>query len=335
MARVLYTVQDIVDQVRAQLDEANADSVDTQQDILASVNRAQDYAFDILATRYPEPILTYGFMPLLSNVAEYDIADDVFEDRILKIEVQVPSVSPQQAVVGENNIGSTYREIQRISYRDISNYESASRTNVPYYYAIYGRKIRFVPTPTGTYGVRIWSLRNPEKLVLPQGRVTVVNPASNYVIVDDTGPDLSTEADKLQCYCNVIDGQTGEIKGTLQIQSMQNNRITFRSVPTRDIVLGRPITGNLSTVDIALDDYLSTVDGICVPYYGQPTANFMIQYAVSEITRKLGGQADSEESILQKFEKQVERTWTGREIQLRVKKRSQNWGVPQRRWYFE
>ena len=328
MARILYTVQNIVDEIRAQLDEQNVDSVSTESDILPTINRAQDFAFDILATKYPEPILAYKFLPLVGNQAEYDIDNDVFEDRIQKIEMQIPSGSQQ---------GFTAREVQRISYRDVSNYESASRTNVPYYYAIYGRKIRFVPTPTGTYGCRVWFLRNPEELVLPQGRITApVDPtSSNYLIVDDVGSSLVTETDQLGSYVNVVDGQNGEIKCSLQIQSITGDRIGFRSVPTRTEVLGRTITGDLSTTTIALDDYLAPIAGTCVPYFGRPVSNFIIQYAVAEITRKLGGDAATEEQVLEKFSKQVERVWTGRETTLRVKKRSQNWGVPTRRWYYE
>lgn len=326
MARILYTVQNLVDEVRAQLDEQNQDSVSTTADIIPALNRAQDYAFDIYARKYPEPILAYATLPLISHQAEYDIPEDVFEDRVSKIEMRVPAGSGAAA---------TSREVQRVSYRDLTNYESTSVTNVPYYYAVIGRKIRFVPTPSGTYDARLWYLRNPEKLVLPQGRITILNTVSNYVIVDSAGDSLTTESDQLGSYVNLVDGQTGVIKGTLQIQILSDNKLTFRTVPTRSTVLNRTVTGDLSSLSAAQDDYISPIEGICVPYYGRPTGNFLIQFAVSEISRKLGGAADLEEKILDKFEKQVERTWVGRETTLRIKKRSQNWGVPTRRWYYE
>src|ERR1043166_4493882 len=162
MSRLLYTVSNLVSEVRQQLDELNSDSVDTTLDILPSLNRAQDYAFDVLARRYKEPILAPADLTLVGGQAEYDIPENVFEDRILKIEAAIPSG------VGARR---TYREIDRIGYNDLTDYESASQTNVPYYYCIYGRTIRFVPTPTGTYSTRYWYLREPEKLVLPQGRI--------------------------------------------------------------------------------------------------------------------------------------------------------------------
>ena len=320
MPRLLYTVDDLVTNVRSQLDESNPDSVDTDEDILPSLNRGLDYAVDIYVRRYPEPFLQKTTLDLVSNQADYDMPENVFEDRIEKVEI---------------SINGTQREVQLVSYRDITNYESTPTANVPYYYTIFSRKIRFVPTPSGTYDARIWYIQLPEKLVLPQGRITSINTANNYVLVDSAGSSLTTEADQLGSYINVVDGQTGQIKGSLQIQIIDDNRITFRTSPQRTTVLNRTISTSLSSVGgIGLDDYLSPIDGTCVPYYSRPTVNFLIEYAVAEITRKLGGEAGMHEKVLEKFEKQVERTWAGREQSWRVKKRSQSWGVPTKRWYF-
>ena len=327
MPQLLYTTENMADEIRAGIDEDNPDSVNTERDILPAMNRAQDYAFNIYARKYPEPILTYDTLALSGQVAEYDIPEQVFEDRIMKIEINVPV---QQGVSGR----STKREVQRISYRDISNYESTSLTNVPYYYTIVGRTIRFVPTPTGTFNARLWYLRNPEKLVLPQGRITIVNQANNYVIVDSIGSNLSTESDDLQSYINIVDGQTGVVKQTLQITSINGDRLVFRTVPSRTSVLNRAIDGAVSS-KVSADDYVCAVDGICVPYYGRPTSNFIIQYAMAEITTKLGGDRAVMEQVLSKFEQQVERDWVGRERQMRVQKRSRSWGVPTRRFHWE
>lgn len=325
MTKLLYTVDNLVSEVRSMLDETNVDSISTSDDILPSLNRAQDYAFDIYARTYPEPILGYSTLTLTGGTQEYSIPDTAFEDRVLKVEM----------LIGSNNGGTSSREVQRVSYRDLTNYESASQSNIPYYYAVVGRKIRFVPTPTGTYNARLWYLRNPEKLVLPQGRVTIVNTVGNYVIVDSAGSDLVTESDQLGSYVNVIDGQTGEVKTTLQIANINENKITFRSVPQRSSVLKRTVNGSFASTDISQDDYLSNIQGICVPYYGSPTTNFLIAYAVAELNRKLGDDNAREEEILKKFEQQVERTWVGREKQMRVQKRNQNFGVPTKRWYYE
>lgn len=316
MPRLLYTVDDLVSQVRSQLDEENIDSVSTDNDILPALNRAQDFAADIYAKHYPEPFLAYTTLTLSGGVAEYDMPEDLFEDRVEKVEI---------------SINQTYREVKRLSYRDITIYESSTHTDIPVYYVLYGRKIRFLSTPSGTYNARMWYVRNPEKLVLQQGRITVVNSASNYVTVDSAGSALTTEADQLGSYVNFVDGQTGEIKGSAQIQRLSDNRITVRTSPTRSTVLNRTIS-SLSDLSIGLDDYLCSIDGTCVPYFSRPTSNFLIQYAVSEITRKLGGAGGPEEEILNKFEQQVQRSWAGREQSLRIKKDNNIWSI-QRRWW--
>lgn len=330
MSNLLYTVQNLIDEVRSLIDEQNQDSVDDTADLLPALNRAQDYAFDVYSRKYVEPILAKEVLVLESGVQEYDIPENVFEDRIVKMEITVPS-----STIGASR--ATQREVQYISFRDISNYESTSVTNVPYYYTIVGRKIRFAPMPSGTYNARMWYLQNPEKLVLPQGRITIVNQNSNYVIVDQVGSLISTASDSLGNYVNIVDGQSGLIRCSLQIQSIDGGKISFRTTPLRSSVLNRTIASGLtdSTVALEQDDYISPIDGTCVPYYGRPTSNFLIQFTVAEITRKLGGDAAMQEQVVDKFEKQVERTWVGREIRSRVQKRNQIWGVPTRRWYFE
>lgn len=325
MSSILYTVQNIVDEIRDLLDEQNIDSVSTEKSILPSINRGQDFAFDILSRKYPEPILKHAPFALNGTDQEYDMPEDAFEDRVQKIEIQI---SPG------NNGKSTYRPVERISYRDISDYETISVTNVPSYYCIIGRKIRFVSPPSGTYSARIWYLRNIEPLCLPQGRITVANTTSNYVILDSTGDSLTTQADQLGSYVNIVDGQTGVIKGTMQIQILNENKVTFRSTPTRNSVLNREVSGSLADLNISLDDYLSPIRGTCVPYYSKPVVNFLIQYAVAEIGRSRGGAADADTKVLENFEKQVERTWVGREMSLRVKKKSRYWGQQMNRWFF-
>jgi len=329
MPRVLYTVQNLLDEVRSQIDETNVDSV-TDEEILAALNRGQDYAFDVYARRYPEPILLPTTLTLTSGTQEYDIPEDVFEDRVLKLEIQVPA-----------GPSSTFIEVQQVSYRDMSLYESGSNTNVPLYFCLFSRKIRFSAATTGTYNARIWSLRAPEKLVKPQGRVTLINEAQNYLIVDAVGDSLTTESDQLGSYVNFVDGQSGEIKASRQIQTIgSDSKLTFRSTPTRSTVLNREIGGSIDPDPdeepfVEQDDYLAPIDGTCVPFYGRPTSNFLIEFAVAEIVRKLGGDAATENTVLEKFEKQIERTYAGRQQTLRIAKRSRVWGFPFKRYYWE
>lgn len=330
MPRPNYTVDDLIDNVRSQIDEQNIDAVDDVADILPALNRAQDFAFNILSRQYEEPLLRTAVVDIVGGQRDYTIPEDAFEDRLEKIEI---------------SFGGDRYEVKRISYRDISDYETSTRVNIPQYYAIIGRKFRLLPTPTGTYDARIWYLAQPEKLVKPQGRVTKVDAVNNALILDSIGDDITTETDELNSYINVIDGHTGVVKGSFQVKITDGQKLTIKTTPTRTSVLGKTILTSLedlpdpqaidagvSTLSVDPDDYISTIHGTCIPYFPQPTTNFLIQYAVAELQRKLGGDAGLEERVLEKFEKQVERSWVGREQTLRVQKRSKNWDRYRRRW---
>lgn len=318
MARKLYTVEEIATSVRARLDEMNRDSIDTERDILPALNRALEYAVDIYARHYPDPYIASTILPLINGVQDYDMPENVFEDRVVKVDLK-----------GTTNY---YQDIVRVSYRDLANFETDGNTATPFYYATLGRKLHVVPTPSGTYSLRIWYIQNPEQLVLPQGRVTVVNTTSNYVVVDSPGNQLTTESDQLESYVNIINSKTGEIRATFQIASIDDGRVTFRTTPSRGEVLGRPITSTLTDLTASKDDYICICTGICVPYLSSPTSNFLIQFAVAELARQLGVNGQEEEQVLQKFEDQVKKTWSGREPTTRIAKRSQAFGTNIRKW---
>lgn len=314
------TVDDLVNQVRSQLDEENTYTI-TDSDILEALNRSQDYAMDVLARQWPEPLLTYTSVTLSNGQAEYDIPENTFEDRLLKIEI---TVSNQQY------------ELKRIDYRKVSYYESGQNTAIPYYYTIIGRKYRLLPAPTGEYPLRIWYMREPESLVKSQGRITHINTsgAAHYVRLDAIGSNLSTLTTDNTAFVNFIDAETGEVKGSAQIQNIDTDsaqlKVTFKSTPDKPAVYGKTISGELPS-DLEVNDYVTLVTGTCVPQVKKPFVNFAIQYAVAELKRKLGDPADMEHRILEKFEQQVERTWVKREHKHRVTKRNKNWVRVRRR----
>lgn len=316
------TTNQLIDSVRSLIDERNQEAVNDVRDIIPALNRALSYGADILARKYEEPLLAYYNLTIVGGVQEYDIPEDSFEDRVLKIEF---------------NLNGVYTEVKRILYRDITYYESPARTAVPLYYVIIGRKIRFVSAPNGTFNARIWYIRSPDPLNVSQGRITLVNTTSNYVLVDSAGSDLSTETDNLNSYVNLVDAQTGSVKASMQIQNINGNKLTFKSVPTRSSVQNKTILNTMVTADSSLqvsaDDYVCLIGGSCVPPNFAQLQNFIVQHASAEMLRKLGADKGQEEQILQRFERQVERTWVGQEHTLRVSKRNRIWNLPYRRWF--
>lgn len=333
MASQIISTEDLIAEVRSLLDEDNVESVDDDLDILPALNRAQNYASNILARHYDAPLIAKRDVVTVPGQEQYQIPEDALEERIEKLEVKI------------NNL---FYPMIRISYRDISLYDAQDTTSVPYYYTVIGNYYQILPSSTGTYPLRIWYTVDPLKLVKPQGRINVVNESSTnpYVIVDSVGSDLTTEADNLNSYLNVIDAQSGKRKASFQIKTITSEKIEFKISPARSSVLNVPIDNSTVSTDllsnvgsdrpdvsIEPDDFVCVVKGGCVPFFKKPFTNFLIQYAVAEIRRKLGGPVDDEQQVLEKLEQQVERSWVGREQDLRVTKSNNHWSLPIRRYY--
>lgn len=323
MARKLYTVNELALAVRSRIDEMNRDTIDDERDILPALNRALEYAVDIYARQYPDPYISSTQIPLVAGDSDYDLPEDAYEDRVVKIDLLYGDLY--------------YNDLTRVSYRDLSPYETTTSQSEPYYYAITGRTITVVPKPMGNSSLRIWYVKNPEQLVLPQGRITLVPSSGNYLVVDAVGSGISTESDQLSNYINIVNARTGEIRATLQIASIDDTRINLRAVPSSPAtVMGRDVTNlndnSLSTLGVKKDDYVCLATGTCVPYLASPTSNFLIQFSVAELSRQLGINSVEEEQVLDKFEKQVKTTWAGREPTARVKKRSVAYGTAGRPW---
>jgi hypothetical protein len=301
---------ELIESVRQLLDEENNASVDDKKDIIPALNRALRKAASILSKHYEAPLLTRKTV----SASELSVPEDAFQDRVEKLE------SVQR---------DTFYPIKRISYRDASTYESSSTAiETPTAYSIIARELQLYPNNNTPYPVRIWYMKKPDPIVLEQGTVTAIG--SNYLAFDNLGSEISTSADDLESFVNLVDGQTGVIKATMQILSIEENRIYFRSTPTREKVFNRQLVGVLPAT-IELEDYLCSAAGSCIPILQDPLSDYMLRYAVADIQGSLGGDIQLTESVKRDMEQEVERSWAGRETELRVKKVSANWDRP-RRW---
>lgn len=157
----------------------------------------------------------------------------------------------------------------------------------------------------------------------------------NYVVVTDVEDptQVSNGIDSLASFVNLIDNRSGLIKATLQVQSVDNSKLTFKSIPSRSSVQGRTVVGQLPA-NVERDDYLCPVYGTCIPPMRSPLTNFLISYTVADIKAvKLDGDPQVVIKMLDKFEQRVERTWVRREQELRVGKASRIWGPRARNFW--
>jgi hypothetical protein len=298
------------------IDEANEAEISDTEDILPSLNRGLDDATDLLARKYPDPII----QPLDLSLSEgvnglFDIPEDAFQERLEKVEAR------------QNGY---YTEVQRIDYRDITQFDYPATSGTPYYYAIIGSQFRLIPNPGSIDAIRIWYIPEVGPLVPEYGRITYINRSVSpqYVNITDVEDlDLvTTDITSLEAFVNIVDGRTGKIKATMQVNRVASNTIRFTSSPQLTNVDGRTVVGSIPA-SVQEGDYLCPVVGTCIPPMRSPLTNFLIAYCSAEIKAlKLDGDPGMVNKMLDKFEQRIERTWVGREQTARVSKVSRNWG---------
>lgn len=324
MARTIL-VDDLIEETRALLDEENQEDISDTRDILPALNRAQDVAANILSKHYSAPLRRYKMIDIVSGQQEYDIPDEAFEERVELIEVQV---------------GQYFYPLKQLDPQDATYYEASNTSTIPYAYVLTGNRVRLLPNSNPTYKLRMWFDKDPDKLVKQQGRIELVDTTTNSIVVDSVGGDISTESDNLSSYVNVIDGVTGRRKATLQIQKVVGNEITFKTSPSRTVVKGVSIDNSLETLlrnsedqieqgeDLVIspDDYICALGGSCIPIFRKPLYNYIIKYAVAELRGVVDGSDSYTEAEVQKMEKIVENSWSGRPNTARVKRAPGMWG---------
>lgn len=308
MAQVL--VDDLIAEVRSMLDEDNTASVSDELDILPALNRAMRHAASILSRQYESPLLANANVTPVNN--QFPMPVDCFEERVEKVEVLY---------------SGQYLEVKRISFREVSIWDSTTQTtDFPLFYYIKGRTVVLLPASGNNYPHRVWYIKEPAKLQKSQGLVTAVSTSSGYLDLDDVGDLLTDASDSKNSYISVFNNLTGSLIGSYQIQTIINDRVYIRPSPVRSSVLGLTVDGTLSS-DIGIDCVVCVCGGTAVPILTSPVVNFLQEFAVFDINRKLGLSGDTgiEQQILQKFEKMVESTWVGREQHLRVRAKNPYW----------
>lgn len=306
---MLLTTDDMVQAVRDQIDEDSISDI-TNESIIAALNRAQDSGYNIVARKSPANIVTFTDITLTSP-GVFDIPVGIHEDRVLHVDLLISGIP---------------RRMDPIDWSEFWEYDSAtSTTNYPTVWALVGREIYLRANAAAGTTVRVWHSRVLDSLVPSQGRITRVG--ADYFVVDSYTGDLSTSADSLSSYFNVVGFNSGTIKGTYQVYNIVNNKITFRSTPTRTTVLDHSVIGDTASASpaIRVDDFICEVKGTAVPYFPRPLTNYVIAYAVVELKSRLGMDVISDRATLTTLEKQLELVWAGRPSTTKILNKSITW----------
>lgn len=304
------TTDDLVNQVRDQIDESNEDDV-SNADVLQALNRAQRRAANILVKQYEDMFITSTTLTSTGSDT-FEIPEDAFGRRIDHIVV----------VQGSNEYPLT-----RAKYRDLYKFTSSATVQVPSIYALRSRDFIVKPTPASGVSLKVWYSKAPETLVLSQGRITSVSVASSYALVDALGADLTTSTDALGAFVNIVDAQTGEIKVSLQTLALtsatkkiafKTSGLTYATVYNRTIGVAIPTT-------VETNDYVCGIHGTCVPDFPDACLDYLVQYAVTEIRRRMGESVQDDAAMLKTLEAEMEAQWAGREQSNRVANKARSW----------
>lgn len=321
----IVTATDLIQEIRELSQEQN-EANPTDAALLRMLSRGQRFICSEIGKVYAEPFLAeYTPTALELSNAVIPIPKDAWEDRVLMVEFKT----------GAQPYRIPWRRFDQTAALRLST----AKVPIPYAVYIVGREIRFAGSPTGAYSCVVTYLRGPEPFVAPQGRVTSVGAAS--LAVDQVGDDISTDGDDLASYFNVIDFETGRLKGTFQVASLPTgaNRVNVRTTPQRATVQSRAVssasallnpllpTGAVDTYNVVVpDDYICPVRGSCMPFLGNSLNSYLVEYVCAELSRSLDtATAQLSGMISEVYRKIAEQQDIGRGTPLRVKNTSKIW----------
>jgi hypothetical protein len=306
------TVNDLAEELRSLLDEFNDSNLDIERDVLPVFNDAQLVAFGVLARSYPEPLLTPIDIEVASGTITVELPEALFGDSLREVEWIDP------------NDYDRPQKCDLVIIRKLSQNHASSAVDAPRMHTIYGRNIRFNQPASGRKTLRLWALREPDQLISPFGRILNVDETNNILYLTDIATDYDVTSGDYS-YVNIIDGQTGLIKGTVQILEWDEvDTARIKLVPDASLVMGKPVNGDISSA--LRDDYLCFIKGTCVLQFSDVIRNFIKQYAIDRIKRnKLGYPYDVDNKLVDEFRKEMKKAYMGRMSAMRVWHNNPNW----------
>lgn len=302
------TTSELIDAVRQQIDETSEADI-TDQHILDALNRSLTNGYNTVAKVHPDPLVTFTDFTVTS-ASQIDLPETIFEDRVLHV---------------DHLYSNTQRRLRPSTYSDLHLYEYNVTTNYPQVWAVLQRELLIRPMTSGGAVIRVWHVKAPEKLVKPQGRITRLG--SDYFVVDSYGNGLSTDADELNSYFNVISFNKGDVKWSGQVKTIVGDKITHKTTVSRSTVLNQTIGTDHTTPSPAIreDDYICEVGGTCVPYLPVVLENYILQHAIVDLLDRLGHDSTFARQTLGQYNKALVKQWAGRASTTRVKLTSSQW----------
>lgn len=308
-------VDSLITEVRSLIGEANTDgALSDTTDVLPALNSALIFAVGILARHYAAPLMTSTTISTVSGTASYAMPEDAVEDRIRSCEGIIQT--------------GTYEEIMPVDSALAGQYDQVDTVSVPYCWHVEERNLVFTPTPNGAYNIRVKYPKMPPLLAKKWAKIT--NASNNtYIIVDDLSSEATSVSGSENSYISIIDGQTGRIKGVLQIGAITSgalDTITFATTPERSTIENITVSSSISGLGVSVGDYVTLAPYTCICTLREPTSSFIVRHAGMALNEPLGGDNQVLLKMVSDFEKLVQSTWVGQPAKTRVKFSSLSWG---------
>ena len=302
---------ELIEAVRAKTDEDNTNDLSSAK-IIAALNRALQRLARLSVRHYPE---------LLRRTT----ADTALTGSTLTL----PAMSQAYHQLSvDAKYGSTYRTLSYTSTANVAGMDRTDSTSsYPMYYTQSGNILSFYPQSTASVRVR-YQLKPPE-LVLEQGRIVDFDIALGYVYLDTIGTGLSTSVSDRTAFFNIIDQFTGDIKATLQVNSLTtaSGRIVIKTTGLgRTNVYGWDVVTALPDT-IAKDDLVCLAKGSCMPLYFREYTDFLLQFAVNDIKSTFGTKTEMDAYDLKDVEEDVKLMWSQRPYGARIKQNNPVWNA--------
>lgn len=315
----MRTVDDLVASVRVAIDEDETSDV-SDAAILQALNRAQMRAQRTAAKRWPD--LFRAETEVVVTGRTTPVPTDAYGGLVTSVEVES---------------GSAWFPLKAVEQSQIVHEDTAASTALPQWWAVQGRNLHIYPKASNCT-LRIRYQRRLPQLVVKQGLIDSVTEGGastdTRFYLDSVGSSLTTSTTSFGAFVNVVDPASGEVLGTYQVTAVGATYVDV-GTPTRTtayeytVTSGRQTQATIEAADLeypAQDDYVCSAAGTCVPPLGQDLADYLVQYAVVELKRRVGEDVAQERDRLKELESDLETLWAGRPAQKRVQRNNPMWG---------
>lgn len=315
------TISNILDELRAAVEEENSVQIQDDYNLLPILNRAHRKAYEILTQAYPEPLLDYRDIAV--STREFNLPENIYQDKLHKL-------------YWIDSTGKKLGECSKAGVHQFSDEDSVGELGWPSSYVIFGRKIRFSADPSST--LRMWYMNELERLNEPIATIDGVT-GTDTLQISELDASYNFTGGRTSSYVNIVDGQTGLIKATVQVRSSSTDTIVIRSSPDRTLVLNRDISSDLTAltdskgdvITVNADDYVCDIKGVCVLPYWDLVADFMTQYSIAELKRELGYAYDVDQQLVTAFKVDMRKAaLAGRDAPFVIRRRNAIWNTS--RW---